>query len=120
MVRHNLYLFCYDIADPKRLNRVARYLMNHAYRVQYSVFAAEKTVVERDAIIAHLRSLINEKEDDVRVYPVPPQGEVTMLGRQLFPEDILLLNEGKNILKLQRPSPGSYSPDELAEGDDMD
>ncbi|MEZ5581402.1 MAG: CRISPR-associated endonuclease Cas2 [Candidatus Competibacteraceae bacterium] len=40
--RRHLYLICYDIAeDPKRLNRVARYLNRFAYRVQYSVFVGQ-------------------------------------------------------------------------------
>ena len=32
------YLVCYDIADPKRLSKLARALEKRAYRIQYSIF----------------------------------------------------------------------------------
>lgn len=37
------YLICYDIAETKIRTRVAKYLENFAFRIQYSVFMCENT-----------------------------------------------------------------------------
>lgn len=100
MKRRHLYLICYDIADPKRLNRVARYLVRCAYRVQYSVFAAQLTKSELNAVLTDLDVIIHPKQDDIRCYRLPSQGPVALLGNQLFPRDVLLLKDGHNILRL--------------------
>ena len=100
MSRHILYLICYDICDPKRLARVARYLSGVGHRVQYSVFAAELTKRGLDAVLADLEQIIDTREDDVRAYPLPPAGDVAMLGRQIFPDGVMLLRDGRNLLRL--------------------
>ena len=99
-VRERLYLICYDICDPGRLSRVARFLCKHACRVQYSVFVIEITPARLTSLLAELEELIEPEEDDVRAYPLPYECEVAMLGRQLFPDDILLLQQGRNVLRL--------------------
>jgi CRISPR-associated protein Cas2 len=95
-----MYLIAYDITDPKRLNRIARYLSKRAVRVQYSVFAAELSRRALDDTVEGLNALINQRTDDVRIYPLPREGDVALLGRQIFPKDILLLNDGYNVLRL--------------------
>lgn len=40
------FLIAYDIADPRRLSRVACYLEKHAVRCQKSVFMADMTEQE--------------------------------------------------------------------------
>ncbi len=99
-VRERLYLICYDIREPGRLNRVARFLCKHACRVQYSVFVIEITPARLTSLLAELEELIEPEEDDVRAYPLPSECEVAMLGRQLFPDDILLLRDRRNVLRL--------------------
>lgn len=98
--RERLYLICYDIADPRRLNQVARFLVKRACRVQYSVYVIETTPTRLDELLEDLVSLINPKEDDVRAYPLPKECEVVMLGTQLFPDDVLLIHNGHNLLRL--------------------
>lgn len=96
----SLYLIAYDIADPRRLSKVARFMGKYAVRVQYSVFAAELSERGLAYLLAGLEAIIDPRRDDVRAYSLPRNAEVTMLGRQIFPEDILLLNNGYNILRL--------------------
>ncbi len=98
-----LYLIAYDITDPRRLARIARYLTRCAVRVQYSVFAAEFNRVTLARVSADLADLIDPWTDDVRIYPLPRNGQVALLGRQMFPEDIMLLHDGFNLLQLSRP-----------------
>lgn len=100
MTRRSLYLVCYDIADPRRLARIARCLTRVATRVQYSVFIGEFSERELDALVSELEALIDPRLDDIRCYPLPDECEVAMLGRQIFPEDILLIRDGRNLLRL--------------------
>lgn len=95
-----LYLIAYDITEPRRLNRIARYLSKRAVRVQYSVFAAELSRADYNDTLAGLRVLIDPRSDDVRIYPLPRHGEVALMGQQIFPDDILLLRDGHNLLRL--------------------
>ncbi len=95
-----LYLIAYDIADPQRLNRVARFMCKHACRVQYSVFVIQITPARLNLLLEALAELIEPAEDDVRAYPLPRECEVALLGRQLFPDDVLLIRNGRNVLRL--------------------
>lgn len=99
--RRHLYLICYDIAeDPKRLNKVARYMERFAHRVQYSVFVGQFNERSLAAVLRGLNRIIEPSLDDVRCYPLPATADVVLLGRQLFPEDILLIRDGRNVLRL--------------------
>lgn len=100
MSRERLYLICYDIADPRRLNRVARRLQRVACRVQYSVFAGQFSAPRLARLLDELADLIDPREDDIRCYPLPSEGDVAMLGRQMFPDDVLLIRNGHNLLRL--------------------
>ena len=45
-------------------------------------------------------SLIDPREDDVRANPLPKTGEVALLGTQMFPDDVLLVRDGRNVFRL--------------------
>ncbi|HHW75626.1 MAG TPA: CRISPR-associated endonuclease Cas2 [Xanthomonadaceae bacterium] len=99
--QRRLYLICYDIAeDPKRLSRVARYLEKFAFRVQYSVFVGSFFEHSLEGVLRGLERIIDPRKDDVRCYPLPERAEVVLLGPQMFPEDILLIRDGYNVLRL--------------------
>jgi len=69
------YLICYDIADPKRLRRIARELQKVAIRIQYSIFfAPEISQKELFDIIDIIDENIEPQEDDVRIYTVVDYG----------------------------------------------
>ena len=99
-MKQKLYLVAYDIADPGRLGRTARYLCQRACRVQYSVFAANLNRQQLKTMLTDLGSLIDSREDDIRVYPLPPYGDVLLLGQQFFATDALLVQNGHNRLEL--------------------
>lgn len=100
MVRKHLWIIAYDITDPKRLGRVGRYMVKHAVRVQYSVFVAELSDAALDRLLEGLEAIIDVKTDDVRAYPLPDRCEVTLLGPQMFPAEVMLLRGGRNVLHL--------------------
>lgn len=64
------FLVCYDIAHPRRLQKVHRYISQHFMRVQYSIYFKQAYKNEIDKHIKQLESIINKNEDDVRVYIV--------------------------------------------------
>ena len=64
----NMYLACFDISDDRSRERVARALLEHGVRVQYSVFEIRlKTPAVLEALKRELRRHVAE-EDDVRFY----------------------------------------------------
>ncbi|MCX8023434.1 MAG: CRISPR-associated endonuclease Cas2 [Syntrophorhabdaceae bacterium] len=74
------YLICYDIADERRLGRVYRYLKEKGIHIQYSVFHCRFTWQELQRVKADLKEIIDEKEDDIRIYPLPFDIKVYVMG----------------------------------------
>jgi len=85
-----LHVVCYDIADPRRLVRIHRYLVKRGLALQYSVFLVYTHKAGLLDILAEIQELMEPSEDDVRAYPLPRNLEYTHLGRQLFPEGVTL------------------------------
>ena len=100
---NGLYLIAYDIANPKRLSRVHKTLKKQGLPVQYSVFTV---VMKRKALLRLLESLnalIKTAEDDIRCYRLPERTDIKTLGRQFFPEDVMLFTDGINRLLVTSP-----------------
>lgn len=96
--RRGLWMIAYDIADPSRLARVYRRLCAIGLPLQYSVFMAALTPKELREVRCGLDLLIDAREDDVRFYPLPPRLERAGLGKQIFPDGVQLLEDGKDLL----------------------
>ena len=92
------YLIAYDIRQPKRLIRVHRYLRRQGLPVQYSVFTAQLTQRKLARVMDGLQAIIDSRVDDVRIYPLPTRLDASLLGRQLFPDDVMLLDGGINLI----------------------
>jgi len=85
------YLIAYDIADPRRLARLHRYLKGEALALQYSVFFGRFTLAGIDRIEDEIAARIDPREDDVRIYPLPVDFQVWALGASApLPEGIHL------------------------------
>lgn len=74
------YLVCYDIAKPKRLSRVLRFMKGQGIHLQYSVFHCSLTWPELMKMKEKLEWLIDKREDDIRVYPLPSDCKVIVMG----------------------------------------
>lgn len=71
MMRRTDYIICYDISNAKRLQRVARILVQEALRIQHSVFFAQNIdQVRLFEIVDSINDVIDHEEDDVRIYTV--------------------------------------------------
>lgn len=64
------YLVCYDIADPKRLRRVARACEDYGYRKQYSVFLVRVSATDFVRLRSRLYELIDLNADQVLFIPL--------------------------------------------------
>jgi CRISPR-associated protein Cas2 len=69
------FLISYDIADQKRLAKIARVLEKEAIRIQYSLFFyKDATKVELHRLLKKILKIYNEQEDDIRVYKIKNYG----------------------------------------------
>jgi CRISPR-associated protein Cas2 len=82
------WLLAYDIANPRRLGRVLRCMKRHATPVQYSVFWLEGSPADSLRCVQAVRRLMDPREDDLRVYPLPAHARCLRLGRAVLPEGI--------------------------------
>lgn len=86
MTAHKLpWLIAYDIRSPSRLQRLHRWLTRHAAPVQYSVFLGRYDRNGIDWLSQQIRGMIDEREDDVRLYPLADAPTMHTLGRQRCP-----------------------------------
>jgi CRISPR-associated protein Cas2 len=65
-----IYMICYDIAEPKRLIKVSKELLNYGIRTQYSFFQCDLYKTEFGVLMNKLRSIIDKDEDKLYVYPL--------------------------------------------------
>ena len=66
------YLVSYDIANPKRLRRVARVLEGYGVRLQYSVFECPLDGMRLAQIKAELHPILDHGEDQVLFVSLGP------------------------------------------------
>lgn len=74
------YLVCYDISDPRRLSRVFKLMKGKGIHLQYSVFHCSLTWQKLIELKEKLRRIIDENKDDVRIYPLPSEEKVIIMG----------------------------------------
>lgn len=74
------YLVCYDIGNPKRLSKVFRLMKGWGLHIQYSVFHCSLTWPKLIELKERLNSIVEEQEDDVRIYPLPSEEKVIVMG----------------------------------------
>ncbi|ABI60448.1 MULTISPECIES: CRISPR-associated endonuclease Cas2 [Nitrosomonas] len=82
------FIICYDITHPRRLARLHRYLVKRAVPLQYSVFLFSGDDRQLEHCMQGAIELIDEKVDDLRVYPLPSRGLKARIGQPALPEGI--------------------------------
>ena len=63
-------LIVYDIAHPRRINRVAKVLKDYGLRVQKSVFEVDVTVARFSELRRRVEYFIEPDEDGVKYLPL--------------------------------------------------
>ena len=84
------WLVIYDIANPRRLAHVFKYLKKEGVPMQYSVFSVDASNAKMGALIAHLGTLIDRHEDDVRAYRLTDNCWRANLGTAMLSEELWL------------------------------
>ena len=80
------YVVCYDVADPRRLERTYKKMNGFGQPVQYSVFVCDLSPSTRVLLEQALTEILNLKEDRVLIVDAGPtegRGEecFTTLGK---------------------------------------
>lgn len=76
----SLYLVAYDIADPRRLYRVHRFLLGWKIGGQKSFYECWLTPAELSAVLRELEGLIDADADRVHVFQLDPRMKPRLLG----------------------------------------
>ncbi|WP_457627426.1 CRISPR-associated endonuclease Cas2 [Persephonella sp.] len=62
------FIFCYDISEQKRLNRVAKLLEKKGIRVQLSIFEVDLPMKEAEKLFDEISSMIDSETDRIFMY----------------------------------------------------
>lgn len=83
------WIVAYDIADPKRLRKVARACEDFGLRKQFSVFFCRLSAVDLVRLRGRLYEIIDLDRDQVLFIPICRRcaGLVESLGRPVEPHD---------------------------------
>ncbi len=65
-----IWLVCYDIANPKRLQKIGSYCEKFGIRLQKSAFQVDAEKELLDKLIQGLKELMNRKADSLVIYPI--------------------------------------------------
>lgn len=65
-----IYFISYDIANQKRLRRVAKTLENFGIRIQFSFFECEMQKEQLEDLRNRILEIMDKKEDSLLIYPL--------------------------------------------------
>lgn len=80
MHRKGWYLVVYDIAGPRRLMNIHRFLKREGIAVQKSVFLVHGTEEKLIILLNKLDKMIVPHEDDLRAYPIQNPNRLWIVG----------------------------------------
>ena len=80
MERKGWYLVAYDIANPKRLQKIHYLIKKEGLAVQKSLFFVQGTEARLNKLLDQIASIMVLREDDLRAYPITHPKEVWTTG----------------------------------------
>lgn len=83
------YLIAYDIADPRRLQRLHRALRKEALAVQRSLYLLAGSVSRVEGLMDQWEALLDPQQDDLRAYPVDAPERLWLSGQRLLQGDLV-------------------------------
>ena len=86
------YLISYDIANPKRLQKIHRLISRQALRLQYSVYHIQCNKIQLNRLIQDIENRIHPKEDDVRIYPISSCQQIEWFNQPKPDPNLFLIN----------------------------
>lgn len=82
------YLICYDIREPRRLQKLHSYLQRCAFALQESVFIFPGTAAQWQQLQQQIRKKIKTNVDDVKVYQLPAGFTLDFYGQLPWPDGV--------------------------------
>jgi CRISPR-associated protein Cas2 len=73
MSTRNVFLLCYDIADPRRLRRVFKVAKGFGVPMQYSVFRCALSPSDLILLMEKLEAEIHHREDHILLVDLGPE-----------------------------------------------
>ena len=98
MATNTPLLLCYDIRDPKRLQRVHNCVKKVGLAMQYSVFYLVMSNADLTQLLNRLLTIIDSSRDDIRVYAISRFEDITLMGASMLADGVQLFVDGKPIL----------------------
>lgn len=92
------WLVAYDVANPRRLARVAKATERRAIRMQYSVFLGVWDTAGAEEALGAIAKEIHAKKDDLRAYRLPDRCEAEISGRPPACGEVVLSGRGFGLL----------------------
>ncbi|MDR2677819.1 MAG: CRISPR-associated endonuclease Cas2 [Zoogloeaceae bacterium] len=87
-----LYLVCYDIADPRRLRRVHRFLLGYKVGGQKSFYECWLTTGELSVVRRGLLERMDLTEDRAHIFQLDPRQHIQLFGSaRKAPEVFMIL-----------------------------
>lgn len=79
-------IVAYDIAEPRRLNKVAKLIKDYGVRVQKSIFEVNVNDRRFGEMKARVEEVIEASEDGVKYFPLCEKcaGTVEIIGQGVF------------------------------------
>ena len=89
----DLYLIAYDISNDKRRTKLHKTLCGFGKWTQYSIFECFLNEKEFITLQHRLKTILNEQEDNVRIYPLCQtcQAKTETIGSSPPQEDTVYL-----------------------------
>ena len=101
------WLIGYDIANPRRLGRIHRAMVNRATPIEYSIFLFIGSPTALAECLTAVAGLIDPKTDDVRCYALPSRGHQERIGRATLPAGITWTGLPTPLTVPATPAPAS-------------
>jgi len=81
-----LIIVTYDVADSKRLIKIAKIMEDYGTRVQYSVFEIHADVSILKEMMRRVSRIMKDEEDSIRIYPLCKncEGKLEVLGNPVY------------------------------------
>ena len=79
-------IVAYDIADPRRLNKVAKIIKDYGVRVQKSIFEVDVAAGRFKEMKARIDDLIEASKNGVKYFPLCEKcaGTVKIIGQGVY------------------------------------
>lgn len=92
------YLVCYDIRDPRRLQRVHKVLKGYGHPWQYSVFFCVLKDVDRVRLKTALEAEMNKKQDQALIIDIGSDEKAVRKATTIVGQPLLFQETGIAIV----------------------